>query len=185
MTIENSTITEEYGQTVIGVQKYPISLRISSDDLKELKTIRDQIDSNSAIKIRSKMHNNAILGFGEERPLSAYFTLFPKNKLKQKGFILVEWGKILTNGDAKLHTYLNEHINHAERYKEGATIVSGHICPIQLDLSDDFYNFALLDSLTKACPVTPSSREFAVVTSLIKANYIPITSDGYPVELNL
>lgn len=108
-----------------------------------------------------------------ERPVSAYFTYNPQDEA-----VIIEWGTIdPTNGNAKLHTYLNQVINYAERVRQGMKLTSGHIA--RVDTENDIY-VALLDNLPAAdTPLSRYDPMGKLINTLHFSGFIPITADGF------
>ena len=109
-----------------------------------------------------------------ERGVSAYFSYS-----SQEGKVVIEWGKINPqNSTAKLHDFLNSHIDYIAYYRRGFKICSGHLALAEAD-QKKFY-LALLDSLSGEEPVGEDKREFGVVKGLWENKILPLSSDGFP-----
>lgn len=131
-----------------------------------------------AERLSSRMHNNSSVSgsnlFGQERPVSAYFTVID-------GKLIIEWGEIDPYGQAKLHDYLNRSVGYAERIRRGGIVRSGHIANITLPGLNAKIGVALLDSLSSGNLIGENSPEYTIAATLLKNQILPITSEGYPV----
>lgn len=168
-------------EPLIGREEYSLTFDLNPEahDLLERHTshiITDRVAQN----LGSKMHNNSReidpKGLGRKRPASSYFTSLD-------GQLIIEWGEIDPKGEAKLHHYLNRSIDYIDRVKKGGIVRSGHTGLVKFSNQPDFQRVALLDSLIHSTTLTPSAPEFPIIVTLANNGILPITSDGYPVQV--
>lgn len=148
---------------------------------KVLNGMKKIIDKETAQAIAFKLRNNSAIAsedrLGNIRPVSAYYTI-----LGQK--LIIERGGIDPQGNAKLHDHLHRSVDYMDRVKKGGMIRSGHIGRINLPGIEKEIIVALFDSLDSAFPVNPQNPEYSMTTTLFRNGFLPVTSDGYPVEIS-
>lgn len=191
MVKQETLLNQGYGACIpenipplVGRRELSVVKAINDTNHRFLEMLNNAISQSLAESISFKMHNNSAYGLGSERPVSAYFTLIPK-KWPNKERLLIEWGQICPDGNAKLHNYLNGHINHQQRIKDGAIIRSGHIGPLYIPTIKQAFEFALLDALAKDLMVKRNSPNFKIIASLLSKRIAVVTSDGYPVRVEI
>ena len=112
-------MTVEHQNQLIGTETYLATEKSIGIKAKILLRCGRELvsDKRTADSLENRMHNNSQVSgshlFGNERPASAYFTLTKENLL------IIEWGKINPNGEAKLHDFLNDHVDYQKRIQEG------------------------------------------------------------------
>lgn len=165
----------------IGIEVFPV------DDRFTMRTLhhngrRQKIDAATAKLLAAKMHENSeVTGadtLGDFRPRSAYFSITPDNQ------VCVEWGEIDPEGDAKLHSFLNRELNATERAQSGWQQRSGHIAEINIAGRPQPMKVALFDSIAGCEVLFPSkSAEYRIAMTFINRGIMPITTDGFPVQI--
>lgn len=109
---------------------------------------------------------------GVGRGVSAYYSWDPKTES-----LIVEWGEVGPDGEAKLHTYLNRAIDLPRRDKEGMIVRSGHMAT-----SGDVM-ICLIDSLMEPDQLVLSEKpEYEIVKVLESYGAVVIGTDGYPIR---
>ncbi|MCL5438791.1 MAG: hypothetical protein M1268_02275 [Patescibacteria group bacterium] len=132
---------------------------------KHARALEFKFNNNSA----EDLHNQ----FRGGRPKSAYFTLLD-------GRLIVEWGEISADGNAKLHDYLNRNLDYNRRVKSGGVLRSGHIGAIHFRKCPAEIRLALIDSLWSGQQIVESSPEYKITTTLLHNGILPITTDAIP-----
>lgn len=184
MLAEIKTLSvQETTTPLIGREIYPVVDEIGPKQRMLLRRAYGWItNKETAGALESRMHNNSSAiakdVFGDGRPASAYFTLLPD------GTLVVEWGKINPNGEAKLHDFLNREIDFIDRRKNGAVIKSGHLATITVS-GNRQVRVALLDYLFSRESIDRESPEYKIIATLLNYGIIPVTSDGYPVKVGV
>ena len=161
---------------LIGKEEYEITPNATPEISSRLNKSRKLFDRDTARTIAFQLHNNSVDRYGSKRPASAYFTRLD-NKL------IIEWGEIDAQGDAKLHEYLNRSVDYVQRVRKGGIVRSGHIGYVNLPKAGRL-RVALLDSLWSQNPISPQNPEYNIVTTLLHNGIFPITSDGYPPRIS-
>lgn len=105
------------------------------------------------------------------RGVSTYFSWDPKEEA-----LIVEWGEVGPDGEAKLHTYLNRAIDLPQRHKEGMVVRSGHMAKTKRGQ----VLVCLIDSICRDSPINMNSDEYKIVRVLKSHGSLVIGSDGYP-----
>lgn len=174
----------------IGMMRFRVTKRVDRRHLEETKKLAGFLRQNqgeAAHALQYKLHHNsAVAGinlFGEETPLSAYYSL-SKDGLNRTVLTII-WGKE-NDREVKVHSYLNSHPLYQKLRKDTFFQRSGHISPIHLQDSPGLFKLALLDSLHSKngeAVVDISYSEFPIVTTLYANHIVPISSDGYVVQL--
>lgn len=133
--------------------------------------------SEHAANLRGSMvfslNNNSACtseGIEHQRGLSAYYTYNPNDRI-----VILEWGMINSQGDAKLHTYLNQVIDYTARATQGMQLSSGHLAKVT---GTDIY-LAYLDRLSINNRLAPNEPMAKMVNSLHGHGFIPLTSEGF------
>jgi len=172
----DGTPDTQEAKLLIGKEEYEIIPNATPKTSSRLLKVREFFDTDTERSIAFQLHNNSTGRYGSRRPASAYFTRLD-NKL------IIEWGEIDAQGDAKLHQYLNRSVDYVQRVREGGVVRSGHIGYINLPKVGRL-RVALLDSLWSGKPVSPQNPEHNMVITLLHNGIIPITSDGYPPQIS-
>ena len=162
---------------LIGKEEYKIISNFSFVINNSLLEFRRLFDEKTARSIAFQLHNNSTGSYASKRPASAYFT-----ELDDK--LIIEWGEIDAQGDAKLHHYLNRSVDYVQRVREGGVVRSGHIGHINFPGAGKL-RVALLDSLWSENPISPLNPEYNMVTTLLHNGILPITSDGYIPQVSI
>jgi predicted DNA-binding WGR domain protein len=171
---------KENENALIGTEIYPVSRSLGLKEKVLLRFARRLIpNENMARALEFRLHNNSEDAhsrfFGNERPASAYFTT------TAKGELIIEWGKMNSNSEIKLHKFLDEHIDLPTRKAEGSVVRSGHINTLVCKNAGILQKVALIDSLCSGSVVDKEKEEYIMVCTLLTQKIIPVTSDGYPV----
>ncbi len=119
------------------------------------------LNSNSPTQSESIAHGRA---------LSAYFTYNPNGEA-----VIVEWGTIDMDGNAKLHTYLNRVIDYQVRAAQGMQLSSGHLAKVR---GEETY-LALLDRLSLRNDFAQNQAMTRMINTLHAYHFIPITAEGF------
>ncbi len=172
----NSAPEAQEAKPLIGKEEYEIIPNATPEISRRLFEFKNLFDRDIARAIAFKLRNNNTDRYDVKRPASAYFTRLD-NKL------IIEWGEIDAQGDAKLHQYLNRSVDYVQRVKKGGIVRSGHIGYINLPKAGRL-RVALLDSLWSENPISPQNPEHNMVTTLLHNGILPITSDGYPPQIS-
>lgn len=128
--------------------------------------------------IARSMHGNSPSlneGLGIGRGVSAYYSWDPISES-----LIVEWGEIGPDGEAKLHTYLNRAIDLPGRHKEGMTIRSGHMSRTK----DGQVLVCLLDSVCRDFQIENNSPEYEIARTLNSYGALVVGADGSPIVFN-
>lgn len=171
----NWTTDDQETKPLIGKEEYKIVSRTTSEIDGRLLELKKLFDRETARTTAFKLHNNNVDRDGNKRPASAYFTILGNR-------LIIEWGEIDAQGDAKLHQYLSRSVDYAQRVKKGGIVRSGHIGHVNLPKAGRI-RIALLDSLWSQNPISPQDAEHNIVTTLLHNGILPITSDGYPISI--
>jgi len=133
-------------------------------------------DDSMRMGFAVQMHNNSPShrnGYCVERGHSAYYTFDLKT-----GEVIIEWGEIGSDSEAKLHNYMRKAIDYGDRVKQKMIVRSGHMAQVE----DSGEVICLIDSLADK-PVGRTLPEFEIVKVLQLNGFLVIGSDGSPVVL--
>jgi hypothetical protein len=157
------------------IRKYPVVNPVHMhipDWMVDFQSRVAEVNQGNTILSNYLIHNTpcTIDMISVSRALSAYFSI---NLTLETPELLLEMGAIDTDGTAKLHNYLNRHINYQERQRTGYHNVSGHFA------ESSWGNIALLDQLSDGKIITLTQA--ILVSSLVGNNILPVGGDGIPV----
>ena len=174
-------LTPLIGETppMIGRDIYPLVKEIAPAARQWLEGLSAAWNTDMAAKLSFRFHHNSEIAyasvFGNDRPASAYFTLYQNT-------FMIEWGKIDPKGNGKLHDFLNKELGIFNRRGFGAVVRSGHVGNISL--GKDSVRIGLVDSLVSDCPKAKDTPEYAMIASMLTQKILPVTSDGFPAVLH-
>jgi hypothetical protein len=169
--------TEQIGDIVVGKSVLPVeALTVWEPNktviamLNALNTWGDVAAGNRRYLLKSMNDNSTYVDkpLTHGRAVSAYFTLDPA-----KQSLVLEWGTIDTDGNAKLHTHLNEALNLRERTLNGMTLSSGHIARTPSGI-----HIALIDSLRPDSFIGKHTPIGKAINTLYANNFVPLDSGG-------
>lgn len=162
---------------LIGVETYDLEIMLGKGWESMLGQLKPYFNDPVARTLQTRLHNNCQLGH-PERPCSAFYMILDDN-------LVVLCGKINEQGSAKLHSHIRASDEYSKIFPRAKSIFSGHTGIVEIPGIPNPIKVALFDSVTGADKVTNKYKEFPAIATMTVNGIVPITSDGYVVNLVL
>lgn len=170
-------IQELYSEpNLIGVESYELEKALGKGWESMLNQLRPHF-SEVAPLLQSRMHNNCNLGY-DERPASAFYVILDKE-------LVVIWGKVNSVGIAKVHEHLRASDEYLKVSNKCNKLFSGHLGTVEIPGLPRPIKVALFDSIRAGDRIDKTYNEFPAIVTVIVNGIVPVTTDGYVVDLIL
>lgn len=172
----------DIGREVLPIVPYLVRWEPSRTVLELINALNPKYDPQAernrhctAFKMKENTPSEKWIRVRHDRPVSTYFSYDSNNKT-----MIIEWGTVNPiDRTARLHTYLNQHIDFQGRAKRGMQkLCSGHLASLVTANGEQVY-IAIIDSLQKGSKIGWNTPLAKMINTMHAHGIIPITSDGF------